>query len=120
MSKDARYRIQRTSAQHPSLSAKRHSDQHAAPNEQYDCHVEEPWHRRLPRHHEHTERADGDSGVELRLVHRSQATDKSPREIRTEISAAIEDSRGFIEANGLDPTMLPDLMAGKDAGLSSW
>ena len=44
--------------------------------------------------------------------------------LRTEISAAIEDSREFIEANGLDATsleaMLPDLMAGKDAGLSLW
>ena len=44
--------------------------------------------------------------------------------LRTEISAAIEDSREFIEANGLDATsleaMLPDLMAGKDEGLSLW
>ena len=44
--------------------------------------------------------------------------------LHTEISAAIEDSREFIEANGLDATsleaMLPNLMAGKDEGLSLW
>ena len=44
--------------------------------------------------------------------------------LHAEISAAIEDSREFIEANGLDATsleaMLPQLMAGKDEGLSLW
>ena len=44
--------------------------------------------------------------------------------LHAEISAAIEDSREFIEANKLDlkslEAILPHLMAGKDEGLSLW
>jgi len=44
--------------------------------------------------------------------------------LHTEISAVLEDSREFIEANKLDMTslgeMLPPLLEGKDKGLSLW
>ena len=63
-------RIRRASFQSPSLAAQRHPDQYAAPHEQDDRKVEEPGYRRLPRHHEHAERGDGDSRIEFRFVHR--------------------------------------------------
>ena len=44
--------------------------------------------------------------------------------LHSEISAALEDCREFIEANGLDMSslreMLPPMLEGKDKGLSLW
>ena len=44
--------------------------------------------------------------------------------LHSEISAALEDTREFIEANKLDMSslrkMLPPLLEGKEKGLSFW